>query len=41
MAHEEKSFSNVFHHFRPCERMRKHAFAGRNTQHLLLVMLTF
>ena len=23
---------DVFDHFRPCERMRKHAFAGRNTQ---------
>ena len=22
----------VFVHFRPCEHMRKHAFAGRNTQ---------
>ena len=26
------SFSNVFDHFRPCKRMRKHGFAGRNTQ---------
>ena len=26
------SFSSVFDHFRPCELMRKHAFAGRNTQ---------
>ena len=25
---------NVFYRFRPCERMRKHDFAGRNTQHL-------
>ena len=25
-------FSNVFHPFQPCERMRKHEFAGRNTQ---------
>ena len=28
------SFSNVFDRFRPCERMREHAFAGQNTQHL-------
>ena len=28
------SFLNVFDRFRPCERMRKHAFAGRNTQQL-------
>ena len=27
-----KSFLNVFDRFWPCERMRKHAFAGRNTQ---------
>ena len=27
------SFSSVFDCFRPCERMRKHGFAGRNTQH--------
>ena len=27
------SFYNDFDRFRPCERMRKHAFAGRNTQH--------
>ena len=27
------SFSNVFDCFWPCERMRKHAFAGQNTQH--------
>ena len=25
-------FLNVFDHFRPCEHMRKHAFAGWNTQ---------
>ena len=25
-------FLNVFHRFRPCECMRKHAFAGQNTQ---------
>ena len=35
-AHDEKgtfySFLNVFDHFRPCECMRKHVFAGRNTQ---------
>ena len=35
-SHDEKgTFSwllNVFHRFRPCERMRKHVFAGRNTQ---------
>ena len=24
----------VFRCFRPCERMRKHAFTGPNTQHL-------
>ena len=29
---KHSSFSNVFHRFRPCQRMRKHAFAGRNTQ---------
>ena len=23
-----------FYHFRPCERMRKHAFASQNTQHI-------
>ena len=27
-------FLNVFDRFRPSEIMRKHAFAGRNTQHL-------
>ena len=27
-------FSSIFHCFRPCEHMRKHAFAGRNTQHV-------
>ena len=27
-------FSNSFHHFRPCKHMRKHAFAGRNTQQI-------
>ena len=27
-------FLKVFHRFQPCERMRKHAFAGRNTQHV-------
>ena len=36
-AYDEKGtfswFSNDFHRFRPCERMHKHAFAGRNTQH--------
>ena len=26
------SFYNDFNRFRPCERMRKHAFSGRNTQ---------
>ena len=26
------SFLNVCDHFRPCECMHKHAFAGRNTQ---------
>ena len=26
------SFSYVFDRFRPCERLRKHAFAGQNTQ---------
>ena len=26
------SFSNVFYRFWPCKCMRKHAFAGRNTQ---------
>ena len=25
------SFSYIFDRFRPCKRMRKHAFAGRNT----------
>ena len=28
------SFSDGFDHFSPCECMRKHAFAGRNSQHL-------
>ena len=28
------SFLSVFDRFRPCERVRKHAFAGRNTQQL-------
>ena len=36
-VHDEKgtfsSYSNVFCCYRPCEHMRKHAFAGRNTQH--------
>ena len=35
-AHDEKgtfsSFFNAFHHFWPYEHMRKHVFAGRNTQ---------
>ena len=26
------SFSYVYDCFKPCERMRKHAFAGRNAQ---------
>ena len=26
------SFLSVFYHFQPCERVRKHAFAGPNTQ---------
>ena len=25
-------FYSVFYHFQPCKRMRKHAFAGQNTQ---------
>ena len=29
-------FSSIFHRFRPCKRMRKHEFAGWNTQHLLV-----
>ena len=28
-----------FYHFRPCKPMRKHAFAGRNTQHALTSQL--
>ena len=28
------SFLNVFDYFRPCERMRKHAFAGRNIHNM-------
>ena len=31
-------FSNVFHHFRPCKHMRKHVFAGQNTQQLSLYL---
>ena len=31
-----QSFSSAFYHFQPCERMRKHAFAGQNSQHLYL-----
>ena len=31
------SFLNVFCRFQPCERMRKHTFAGQNTQHLSLL----
>ena len=27
--------NTVFHHFQQCKRILKHAFAGRNTQHLL------
>ena len=27
-------FFIFFCHFRPCKRMRKHVFAGRNTQHI-------
>ena len=38
-------FSNVFHCFRPCECMQKHAFAGWNTQrkfaHLFMLSLHF
>ena len=33
------SFLNDFDRFRPCERMRKHALAGQNTQHLFLVFI--
>ena len=29
---ERLHITNVFDRFRPCERMRKHAFAGQNTQ---------
>ena len=39
--HDEKSMFLIilerFYHFRPCERMRKHAFAGRNTQHTIML----
>ena len=31
-------FLNVFHPFRPCECMRKHAFAGPNTHHIITVI---
>ena len=31
------SFYYVFDRFRPCEHIRKHAFAGRNTQHSKLL----
>ena len=31
-----KYFLSVFHCFRPCERMPKHAFPGQNTQHRVL-----
>ena len=31
----------VFHCFRPCERMRKHAFAGQNTQQLIQIRKLF
>ena len=35
--HDEKGtlfiIFKVFYSFQPCERMRKHVFAGRNTQH--------
>ena len=34
LMNKTKSFLNVFYRFQPCERMRKHAFAGRNTQHI-------
>ena len=41
------SEKHIFHHFtkffivfQPCERMRKHAFAIRNTQHLALLFLS-
>ena len=30
------SFLNVFDRFRPCEPMRKHVFAGQNTQHMIV-----
>ena len=30
---------NDFDRFRPCERMRKHAFAGRNTQQAWVAQL--
>ena len=35
------SFSNVFHRFLPCKGMHKHAFAGRNTQHLTFTLIQF
>ena len=40
-AHEEKRswFLNVFYCFRPCERMRKQAFADRNTQHFFSFLM--
>ena len=28
-----------FYRFPPCKRVRKHAFAGRNTQHLVSIQI--
>ena len=39
IGHVFISFSNVFHRFQPCERMRKHAFAGPNTQQLVAKLI--
>ena len=41
LMNKTKSFLNVFYRFQPCERMRKHAFAGRNTQHTHTLSLSF
>ena len=32
-------FEAFFYHFQPCKRMRKHAFAGLNTQHPIQIII--
>ena len=35
-CHDTIALIQFFDHFRPCKRMRRHAFAGRNTQQTMI-----